>query len=139
MNIGRDMVSPSPLPNQSFHRCKAIITLFVRGGREALYCDHRIFTVIHSEQINGNFTPHTCVLLFVTNIVLHCVSFRDRQFYMCFMACRKYTPHHLAALANQFTQLTKIFESVFIASCFHFLLDNNELDTSATFTSLVFR
>ena len=60
MNIGRDMVSP-PLPNQSLRRCKAIITLFVLGGREALYCDHRIFTAIHRGQISVNFTPHMCL------------------------------------------------------------------------------
>ena len=102
MDIVRDMVSPSSLPNQSFHRCKAIITLFVLGGREALYCDHRIFTAIHRQQINGNFTPHICVLLFVTNMVLYCISFRDLHFYNMQKMHYLYIIQYVA-LANQFT------------------------------------
>ena len=49
------------LPNQSFHRCKAIIRLFVRGGREALYCDDRIFTAIQptdKRQFHTTCVPH---------------------------------------------------------------------------------
>ena len=49
------------LPNQSFHRCKAIIRLFVRGGREALYCDDRIFTAIQptdKRQFHTACVPH---------------------------------------------------------------------------------
>ena len=127
------MVSPS-LPNQSFQRCKAIITLFVLGGREALYCDHRIFTAIHRQQINGNFTPHTCVLLFVTNIVLYCISFRDLHFYDMQKIHRLHYLYIIqyVALANQFTQMTKICGSVLVASCFRLFGNTNDFTICTT-------
>ena len=110
MNIVRDieycedMVSSS-LPNQSFHRCKAIITLFVRGGREALYCDHRISTAIHPTDKRQFHTQ--CVFLFGTNLVL--------ETRMCVIQY-SYNIQYEANLIGQLTKNGSVFHLLLHAS-----------------------
>ena len=112
-----------PLPNQSFHRCKAIITLFVLGGREALYCDHRIFTAIHrgadftlihrgADKRQFHTTRVFCFLNIERSSVFFCVLRYVHEIYWHLI---QYSYNiQYAAMAIQLMQLTK--NSCFVSS-----------------------